>query len=284
MDVIRLVIDLGADLKARDDDGLTPPLLAAVALITKERSTTIFTNAVSILNLILEREELDRKEKISVLELSSAVILLSFISPKPPRKYKDYTNDITENYHIRADFGLDLGLDRHYFTDSVSIMQPGISKEFEETAFQYWHRALELRLMNTEGCKPIPKSNQDNRRRLISEFSTMAELQQIQQRTSEWKLQAFLIQLRILLSQISSRAVFRYFYSIQNYLHEQFNQVFTQSRLSEVMSICLEVSEALPRFFNSNCWRVEWKSPITSQPFLGFLGFVNECTRKLSIV
>jgi len=64
-------------------------------------------------------------------------------------------------------------------------------------AFQYWRRALTLRLMNTEDCRPIYKTPLKSKSGQLTEWSTLEDLQRIEQQPVERKMQSILVRLRI---------------------------------------------------------------------------------------
>jgi len=78
-------------------------------------------------------------------------------------------------------------------------------------AYQYWRRALTLRLMDTEGCRPIYKTPLKSKSGQTTEWSTLDDLQHIEQQPAQQrKIQSFLVRLRILAS-IGWSAVHRHF-------------------------------------------------------------------------
>jgi len=64
--------------------------------------------------------------------------------------------------------------------------------------FQYWRRALALRLMDTAGdCRPIYKMPTKSKRGQLSEWSTLEELDQIEKDAAQRVIQALLVRLRV---------------------------------------------------------------------------------------
>ncbi len=194
LDFIQPLLEKSSDLKARDEDGFTPTLLAAVVINNFQSSSGNQTDATqdfaiqkklnaSILNFLLEREEVDRMERINAMELAGAVILflhgeLQFRGP-PSKLHRIHDMNV---------------------------------------GFEYWHRALQLRLSCTGECESIlmtPSLNENNG--LPNECNTLNELQELETQPSLWFLHASLMQLRIL-SSISSMAVARYMWpSVKDY-------------------------------------------------------------------
>jgi len=115
------------------------------------------------LDFLLERDGINRIDKIDALEMAGAVILGQ-----------------DENH---ANFPL---------------------------AFQYWRRALTLRLMDTEDCRPICKTPTKSKSEQLSEWSTLDDLQRIEQQPAQRKVQSLLVRLRIL-SGIGWNAVDQHF-------------------------------------------------------------------------
>ncbi len=66
MALIKLLVNNGADLMARDKQGFTPILLAST------------TGSWAVLDYMLEKNEIVRKEKIDALEMAAATILIRF--------------------------------------------------------------------------------------------------------------------------------------------------------------------------------------------------------------
>lgn len=190
LDVIQPLLEKSSDLKARNNDGFTPTLLAAVGINNFQsnfRHKTTIQDAdiernlnASILNFLLAREELDRTEKINSLELAGAIIIFfqgeQHIRSPPPKLHRNHDNNI---------------------------------------GFDYWYRALQLRLGCTgDECEPILKTKTlDENNGIPNEWNTLDELQELEMRPSHWFLQASLIQLRIL-SSINFMAVARYMWPL----------------------------------------------------------------------
>ncbi len=80
MTVVQLLVDRGADLNARDLFGFTPILKAA------ELST------LAIFQLLLQRDEIDRLDKIDALELAGARLLLSYEPEKAFHYWREALN------------------------------------------------------------------------------------------------------------------------------------------------------------------------------------------------
>jgi len=68
IDVVRLLVEMGTDLQARDHRGRTPIFKAAAQGFS-------FSLNFSVLDYMLEREDINNKDKIDALELAGAVIL-----------------------------------------------------------------------------------------------------------------------------------------------------------------------------------------------------------------
>jgi len=64
-------------------------------------------------------------------------------------------------------------------------------------AFQHWRRALTLRLMDTQDCRPIHKTPLKSKSGQLSEWSTLEDIQRIEQQPAQRKIQSLLVQLRI---------------------------------------------------------------------------------------
>ena len=90
-------------------------------------------------------------------------------------------------------------------------------------AFQYWRRALALRLMITKEDGPIYKTPLKSKSGHPSEWSTFDDLQRIEQQPVQRKIQSFLVRLRIL-SRISWSALRSHFF--QSFLEYCIFQVY----------------------------------------------------------
>jgi len=132
----------GGDLQARDLNDCTVILSAAIG-------NNQIPN-LPVLDILLERDDILRIDKIDALELAGAVIL---------------GND--ENHEIFP------------------------------IAFQYWRRALTLRLMDIDGCRPIYKTPAKAKGTKIIEWSTLEDILEIEQQPSLRKMQSLLVRLRI---------------------------------------------------------------------------------------
>jgi len=95
------------------------------------------------------------------------------------------------------------------------ILSNDRNHEFFPLAFQYWRRALTLRLMDTEQVRPIYKTPLKSKNGQLSEWSTLDDLQQMEQMeqlsAQQRKVQSLLIRLRIL-SSIGWKAVRMHFF------------------------------------------------------------------------
>jgi len=137
--IIKLLIDKGADLTVRDNEGLTPLLTAAKHFNFK------------ILDYLFERIEFGRSEKIEAMELTGAAIL---------------------------------------FEAENSLHFP--------KAFEYWRRALKLRQMEIEVSGSSAEKILGRKIGRNVEWTTLAELDQIEQHPEDYRIQALLVKLRIL--------------------------------------------------------------------------------------
>jgi len=78
--------------------------------------------------------------------------------------------------------------------------------------FEYWRRALALRLMDTaEDCRPIYKTPTKSKSAQLSEWSTLDELDQIERDPAQRVIQSLLVRLRIA-SSLCWKAVFDCFF------------------------------------------------------------------------
>lgn len=81
-DIVKLLVDKGADLLLKDDDGFTPLLKAAYG--HRDDGPNL-----KVLDFLLEKDEYSRMEKIESMELAGAVILVNAGSSKYPKAF-DY--------------------------------------------------------------------------------------------------------------------------------------------------------------------------------------------------
>ncbi len=76
--------------------------------------------------------------------------------------------------------------------------------------FEFWQRALHLRLLETKGCGPLYKVPLNLNNRRIVEWTTLAELEQLKHGPPfDYKIQALLVRIRIF-STMGWKAVYRY--------------------------------------------------------------------------
>jgi len=133
--VVKLLVDKGANVMAEDNNGFTVILAAA----DSQNWNTV--------DYILEKDGVDRMQKIEAMEMAAAIIL-------------------SKSYNV-AEF---------------------------ERAFGYWHRALQLRQMEPDPMRKTPlvlKSGQ------AGEWITSDLLEHVIERPTEYKIQSFLVRLRI---------------------------------------------------------------------------------------
>ena len=76
---------------------------------------------------------------------------------------------------------------------------------------QYWRRALTLRLIDTEDCRPIYKTPLKSKSGQLSEWMTMDDIQSIEQQPAQRKIQSLMVRLRILSSTAGWSAVQHHF-------------------------------------------------------------------------
>ncbi len=150
--IIKLLLERGADPKSKNAMGFTPIMRSAYYL------------RFPVLNLLLDRDDIFRSEKVDALELVGAVILG----------------------------------DEH--TSSV----------YQEEAYQYWRRSLQLRRDVDDGFGSIEKTQQILKSGRVKEWETREEMEHTIEHRSEHRIQSFLIGLRIL-SGISWDAVKSFF-------------------------------------------------------------------------
>jgi len=102
-------------------------------------------------------------------------------------------------------------------------------------AYQYWRRALTLRLLDTEDSRPIYKTPLKSKSGQLSEWSTLDDLQRIEQQPAQRKIQSFLVRLRILSAQ-SWHAVNYYF--IRFFFDFIRNELSNDGSMSEMLELC----------------------------------------------
>lgn len=83
--VVKLLVEKGANVMALDNDGLTPILRAAHGFLVHSSHENF-----SILNYLLERDAVNRKEKIDAMELIGAIILSTSLNDHLVQKAFDY--------------------------------------------------------------------------------------------------------------------------------------------------------------------------------------------------
>lgn len=136
--------------------------------------------------------------------------------------------------------------------------------------FEYWRRALVLRLKNTDGCLPILKEipSAGSHARII-EWTTLGDLQEIENDPSQRKIQALLVQMRVCFD-ISWKAVrFEAFWKVyvgadmphgcllpvlslswtilEKITSGHFNPVKVRSSVNEIVSILVRAISLLKR-------------------------------------
>jgi len=115
-------------------------------------------------------------------------------------------------------------------------------------AFQLWRRAVTLRLMDTEDCHPFYKTPLKSKSGQLSEWTTLDDIEQIEQNPAQREIQSLLVRLRICagLSQraLSRRNMVYYMYSVFQYLLKgvDHNRTFNQ-----MMDITLTAIEGIFR-------------------------------------
>jgi len=140
--IIKLLVEKGADLLARDERSFTPLLKSADGFHESSPNR-------AVLDYFLERDEYSLPEKIEAMELAGATILFK-------------AQDIP-----------------HF-----------------PIAFDYWRRALHLRQMAKEAS--ILEKNLGRKIGRHVEWTTLAELNQLEQNPEDCRVQALLVKLRIL--------------------------------------------------------------------------------------
>lgn len=126
LSVVKMLLNHGADLQARDNYGFSVILAAA--------NGDDKLPQLNVLDYLLERDDISRMDKIDTLEIAGAIIL---------------------------------GNDGNH--DKFPL------------AFQYWRRALTLRLMDTDESRPINKKPMKSKSDQLSEWSTLEDLQAMEQ-------------------------------------------------------------------------------------------------------
>jgi len=103
-------------------------------------------------------------------------------------------------------------------------------------AFQYWRRALALRLMDTGDSRPIFKTPTKSKSGQLSEWSTMEDLQIIEQDPTQRVIQSFLVRLRICSSLCKSALYECFFLSFSNFMSMQVPHVLNH-HISQVLDL-----------------------------------------------
>jgi len=85
--IVKLLVEKGVNLLAKDDEGFTPLLRAAYG---NRGYLGGHGPNLKVLDFLLEREEFNRMEKIDAMELAGAVILNTFSYPESSFKAFDY--------------------------------------------------------------------------------------------------------------------------------------------------------------------------------------------------
>ncbi len=144
-EIVKLLFEMGADFQARDTEGITPILSAAIG---DNRNPNMV-----ILKLFMEKDDIPNKDKIEALEVAAAVLLCG---------------------------------------NRLHALEYCLS------------RAQELRKI--EGITLIPNAPSNER---AVEWATSSDLENVQQRQSELRMQSILIRLRIF-STKSWGAIYRF--------------------------------------------------------------------------
>jgi len=187
--IVKLLVEKGADLLARDDNGLTPLLRAANHFNLK------------VLDYLIEREEYDQTEKMIAMELAGAAIL---------------------------------------FDSGNALLFP--------KAFEYWRRAHQLRQKQIEVSGSSAEKNLSRKIGNIVEWTTLADLDQLEQHPEDYRIQAFLVKLRILsgfLGRNHHHLSTRYI----TYLSES-TSLNEEEKLIQILGIRWEMLEAATRRFD----------------------------------
>jgi len=151
---------------------------------------------LTVLDYLLDRDDIPRQDKIDALEIAGAVILAH-----------------DENH------------------------------EKFPLAFQYWRRALTLRLMNTEDCHPIYKTPLKSKSGQLSEWMTLDDIQQLEQLPAQREIQSLLVRLRIFAG--LSRGKMEYcIHTVLMYVEKGID---VDRTFSNMMDISLTVMEAIFR-------------------------------------
>jgi len=111
-------------------------------------------------------------------------------------------------------------------------------------AFQYWRRALALRLMVTEEAGPIYKTPLKSKSGQPSEWSTLDDLQRIKQQPFQRKIQCFLVRLRIL-SNISWSAIRSHFF--QSFLEFLYVELHREDSISTLLDLAWSTVDTILR-------------------------------------
>jgi len=114
------------------------------------------------------------------------------------------------NYLLERNYATRMGkIDGLEMAGAILLFNDGNHEKFP-LAFQHWRRALSLRLMDTEDCRPIYKTPLKSKSGQLSEWTTLDDLQRIEQQPAQRKIQSLLVRLRIF-SIISWETVHRCF-------------------------------------------------------------------------
>jgi len=188
--VVQFLLDRGADLHVQDSNGFTPIFNAAMGL------------NVTVLDFLLKRNDISRREKVEALELAGAKILL----------------------------------------DPSTITCPLLLAK----AFDYWRQSLHLRLMETDECGPILKSQRILKTVQVVEWATEEELEHVIQHPSEHVVQSFLV-----LSRIFS---LKSWIAVQGLFEKSFSYIFRlvkQHRFAESLDILWSMLEMIRSRYNA---------------------------------
>jgi len=177
--IVMLLVENGADLLAKDIEGLTPLLTAAGDTSSDTRLN------LAVFDFLLEREEYSPMEKIVALELAGATIL------------------------FKAENAL------HF-----------------PKAFEYWRRAHQLRQMEKEATGSSTEKILSRKIGRNVEWTTLDELDQLEQHPEDYQIQGLLVKLRILSGfsahrhhSLSSNYISYLTYSTGLDNEEKFNQI-----------------------------------------------------------
>jgi len=216
MRIVKLLVEKGADLLARDCHGYSPIITAAVS------------GNWSVLDFFLERDEISRMDKINALELAGSVILVT---------------------------------SQH-------------ASQRSNKAFEYWRRALQLRLA-TEGCGPIQKTPLDLKTVKAVEWVTSTQLEEVIQHPSEHLIQSFLVQFRFFVSCQTWKA----FSSFASYVEQRQHQFYQLNGFDRA----LDMFWAMLEFFNRFVFQAELEIP-TSKLFTWIYHTTRELVKVLSTI